>query len=85
MTTMNPVRITVRLDRHLERRLREEARVAGTNESEVVREALAVYFESRKRPETALDVARRAGVIGCATRLPADLSTNKEHFEGFGR
>jgi predicted transcriptional regulator len=82
---MNPVRITVRLDRQLERRLREEARAAGTNESEVVREALAAYFAARQRLETALDVGRRAGVIGCATGLPADLSTNKDHFEGFGR
>jgi hypothetical protein len=82
---MNPVRITVRLDRLLEQRLREEARAAGTNESEVVREALAAYFAARQRPETALDVARRAGVIGCAEGLPPDLSTNKDHFEGFGQ
>ncbi len=82
---MSPVRITVRLDRHLEQRLREEARAAGTNESEVVREALAAYFAARQRPQTALDVARRAGIIGCATGLPPDLSTNKDHFEGFGQ
>lgn len=82
---MNPVRITVRLDRQLEQRLREEARAAGTNESEVVREALAAYFAARQQAETALDVARRAGIIGCAKELPPDLSTNKDHFEGFGR
>jgi Arc/MetJ-type ribon-helix-helix transcriptional regulator len=56
---MNTIRITVRLDPHTERRLREEARSAGKNESEVVREALAAYFAGRPRPATALEVARR--------------------------
>ncbi len=82
---MNDTRITIRLDRQTERRLREEARAAGKNESELVREALADYFRRSRRPATALEVARRAGVIGCADDLPPDLSTNKEHFEGFGR
>ena len=82
---MNTIRITVRLDPHTERRLREEARAAGKNESEVVREALAAYFADRPRPATALEVARRAGVIGCAKGLPPDLSTSKDHFDGFGR
>ncbi len=38
--------------------------------------------------ETAYDVARRAGLIGClkgAPRSPTDLSTNPKHMEGFGR
>jgi hypothetical protein len=39
----------------------------------------------KQQAESALDVARRAGIIGCATGLPPDLSTNKDHFEGFGR
>ena len=33
----------------------------------------------------ALEVAHRAGVVGCADGLPADLSTNRHQFEGFGR
>jgi Arc/MetJ-type ribon-helix-helix transcriptional regulator len=83
--SMNDARITIRLDECTERRLREEAVAAGKNESEVVRDALAVYFARTKRRATALEVARRAGIIGCADGLPADLSTNKDHFEGFGR
>jgi hypothetical protein len=82
---MNAARITIRLDQQTERRLRQEALAAGKNESELVREVLADYFTRRPRPATALDVARRAGVIGCADGLPPDLSTNKDHFEGFGR
>jgi len=36
-------RITVRLDRDTECRLRQEARATGKNESDLVREALAAY------------------------------------------
>jgi predicted transcriptional regulator len=82
---MNNNRITIRLDEQTERRLREEALAAGKNESQVVREALAAYFIRSRRPATALEVARRAGIIGCAEGLPPDLSTNKDHFEGFGQ
>ena len=78
-------RITVRLDPDTERRLREEARAAGKNESDVVREALAAYFSEQKHHGSALDAAKRAGIIGCAKGLPPDLSTNPDHFEGFGR
>ena len=82
---MNDTRITIRLDQQTGRRLREAALAAGKNESELVREALAAYFTRSRPPASALEVARRAGVIGCADGLPPDLSTNKEHFEGFGR
>src|SRR5262245_1284345 len=30
--------------------------------------------------ESALDVGRRLGLVGCAKGLPEDLSTNKDHF-----
>lgn len=82
---MNNGRITIRLDKQTERRLHEEARAAGKNESDIVREALTEHFARSKRPPTALEAARRAGIIGCADGLPPDLSTNKDHFEGFGR
>jgi hypothetical protein len=82
---MNDARITIRLDQKTERRLREEALAAGKNESEFVRQLLADHFTRSQRPAPALDVARRAGIIGCADGLPPDLSTNKDHFEGFGR
>ena len=82
---MNDARITIRLDEQTERRLREEALASGMNESEFVRQVLADYFARSTRQANALDVARRAGVIGCADGLPPDLSTNKDHFEGFGQ
>jgi hypothetical protein len=82
---MNHSRITIRLDPQTERRLKAEAVAAGKNESELVREALTAYFSRSPAPATALEVARRAGIIGCADGLPPDLSTNKDHLEGFGR
>lgn len=82
---MSQTRITIRLDEQTERRLREEAIAAGKNESEVVRDALAAYFERSIRRASALEAAQRAGVVGCADGLPPDLSTNRDDFEGFGR
>ncbi len=82
---MASLRISIRLDADTQRQLRQEAQAAGKNESEVVREALGLYLARRAKEASALEVARRAGIIGCAKALPADLSTNKRHFEGFGR
>jgi Arc/MetJ-type ribon-helix-helix transcriptional regulator len=82
---MESVRVSVRLDEETERQLREAARAAGKNESEVMRDALAAYLAMHPREEAALALARRAGIVGCAKHLPSDLSTNKDHFEGFGR
>jgi hypothetical protein len=78
-------RMTIRLDEETHRRIDAEAQATGKNGSELVREALAAYFRQRSEPETCLELAHRAGVIGCAVGLPRDLSTNREYFEGFGR
>jgi predicted DNA-binding protein len=82
---MTDSRISVRLDPETTQRLKEMVRRTGKKESEVVREALATYLENQPNGESCLDVARRHGIIGCAKSLPADLSTNRDHFEGFGR
>jgi predicted DNA-binding protein len=82
---MDSTKISVRLDAETEQRLRQEARSAGRNESEVVRDALAAYFARRRQGKDALTLAQQARVVGCAKGLPPDLSTNKGHFEGFGR
>jgi hypothetical protein len=36
-------------------------------------------------PETALELAKRLGLIGKAKHLPSDLSTNSAHLEGFAK
>jgi hypothetical protein len=38
------------------------------------------YFHRRVRSESCLELARRHRLIGCAKRLPPDLSTNRDHF-----
>jgi Arc/MetJ-type ribon-helix-helix transcriptional regulator len=82
---MSDARITVRLDAETQRRLIEEVAATGKNESEVVRAALSTFFARRPRPATCLELANRHRLIGCAKGLPADLSTNRSHFEGFGK
>jgi metal-responsive CopG/Arc/MetJ family transcriptional regulator len=77
-------RISIRIKDEQKRRLEEASRAQGISESNLVRQALADYLRRQSSPETCLDVARRAGIIGCARDLPPDLSTNPKHFEGFG-
>jgi metal-responsive CopG/Arc/MetJ family transcriptional regulator len=78
-------RINVRIDGNLKQELEAEAKERGVSPSEVVREALAAHIKSRARKQNCLDLARQIGLIGCARGLPADLSTNREHFDSFGR
>ena len=35
--------------------------------------------------ETAFKHTKKAGIIGIVRDTPPDLSTNKKHFDGFGR
>ena len=53
--------------------------------SDVVRAVLTEHLRASVRRATALDLARGFGLIGCVRGLPVDLSTNPDHFEGFGR
>ena len=78
-------RISVRIDEQQKRQIDALARQRGASESDVVREALGQYLKGRSRPESCYDIAQRIGVIGIARGLPPDLSTNRKHFEGFGR
>jgi hypothetical protein len=78
-------RINVRVDEQLKHELEAEAREKGISPSEVVREVLQEHVKLRSSKENCMDLAQRIGLIGCATGLPADLSTNRDHFDGFGR
>jgi hypothetical protein len=51
----------------------------------LVREALENYLGEAPTPSSAYDLAREAGLIGCARGLPSDLSVNRKHFEGLGK
>jgi Arc/MetJ-type ribon-helix-helix transcriptional regulator len=78
------VKVSVRIDREQSRKLEAESRASGRNASDIVRSALEQYFAARPGQETCLDLARRIGVVGHAKGLARDLSTNKDHFKGFG-
>ena len=69
----------------MKKELEAEAREMGVSPSAVVREAIEEFIRRRTPGESAYDVARTLGIIGSAKGLPADLSTNPRHMEGFGR
>ncbi|HTA56556.1 MAG TPA: ribbon-helix-helix protein, CopG family [Candidatus Baltobacteraceae bacterium] len=77
-------RISVRVTGGIARRLKERSRATGAGESQVVREALEQYLSEKRTDETTYDLLRGAGLIGCVSGAPRDLSTNKKYFKGFG-
>jgi predicted DNA-binding protein len=78
-------RITVRVPVALGARLRDRSSGKGQTPSDVVRLALENYLSEASDPGSAYELAEAAGLIGCVGRAPRDLSTNRRHFEGFGR
>jgi hypothetical protein len=78
-------RINVRVDGRLKAELEAEAKARGVRPSDVVREAIDDHLRRRRPAPNCLEIARRIGLVGSAGGLPRDLSTNRDHFEGFGR
>jgi predicted transcriptional regulator len=78
---MKDSRISVRLGPELRLRLRDAARRTGARESDLVRQAVASHLA---HAETPFDCWDKTGLIGCV-RGAVDLSTNKRHFDGFGK
>lgn len=78
-------RITVRIDDQLRHAVEAEASEEGVSPSEIIRRALEDHVRHRKPPINARQLAERLGILGSAEGLPADLSTNHDHMEGFGR
>jgi predicted DNA-binding protein len=81
---MSSQRITIRISESLVKRLKKHAGMKGRSESALVREALESYLTEVPAPVSAYDLAKAAGLIGCVRRGPSDLSSNRQHFEGFG-
>jgi metal-responsive CopG/Arc/MetJ family transcriptional regulator len=78
-------RITIRVPEVLGTRLRQRSRAKGQTPSELVRIALENYLGGTRRQRSAYELAEEAGLIGCTHEAPRDLSTNRRHFEGFGK
>lgn len=81
---MKTRRLTVRLSPELHEEVDALSQSTGKSESELVREAIQDYCEKHGAALSCHDIALKAGLIGCAKDLPADLSTNPRYMEGFG-
>lgn len=82
---MSDQRLSIRIPENLRNDLETVARTTGKSESEIVRDALEEFCAKHVSGPSCYDLAEQAGLIGCATNLPRDLSTGKQHMEGFGR
>lgn len=80
---MKAHRISVRFPADLRRRLREASQRSGRIESDLVRGAVERQLAADE-VLTAYEHARNAGLIGAVRGASRDLSTNPNHFDGFG-
>jgi len=78
-------RISVRISRALQKQIASLARQTGKTESDITRQALEDYCQKQTVQKSAYEGFLQAGLIGDATGLPSDLSTNPKYMEGFGR
>jgi predicted DNA-binding protein len=85
MSDMSSNRITIRIPETLGQRLRSRSRMKGQTESDLVREALESYLGQTTKDRSAYELAQEGGLVGSVKGAPKDLSTNRRHFEGFGK
>ncbi len=78
-------RINVRVDDRLKQQLESEAKQKGVSPSAIVRQLLEEHYQQHPPAENCFQLAERLGILGSIKGLPADLSTNPDHMEGFGR
>jgi Ribbon-helix-helix protein, copG family len=77
-------RINVRVEGTVKRRLEADAKRKGTSPSAIVRQLIEEHYR-QPAAENCLQLAERLGILGSIKGLPADLTTNPDHMEGFGR
>jgi len=85
MSDMTTRRIAVRVPEALGAKIRQLSRVTGRTPSDLIRLALEDYLEKEPVRGSAYEAAEAAGLIGCVSRGPKDLSANRRYFEGFGK
>jgi metal-responsive CopG/Arc/MetJ family transcriptional regulator len=85
MSDMATQRFTVRVPEDLGSKLRRTSRDKGRTPSDLIRLAVENYLREEPVRGSAYEAARAAGLIGCVSRGPKDLSTNRRHLEGFGK
>ena len=62
--------------------LDELKRATGRSESEIVREGLRLVAKTNPSGQSALQIAGRS--VGRFKKGPKDLSTSRDHLDGFG-
>jgi hypothetical protein len=78
--------LTLKLPTSLERALAQEAQRRGVSKSELAREALARFVaEPEPRPYSPSALELAAELAGCVEGGPADLSTNPEYLDDYGK
>ena len=77
-------RINVRVEGPVKQRLEADAKQKGTSPSAIVRQLIEVHYR-QPAAENCLQLAERLGTLGSIRGLPADLTTNPDHMDGFGR
>lgn len=82
---MKTAKLSVRIDSTIKSQLDTLTSLSGKETSEIIREALLDYFSNLQAPQNLVQVMKRAKALGCTNKGPADLSTNKKYFEGFGK
>jgi predicted transcriptional regulator len=75
----------IQLDEDVQQRIEQLAQTTGVSAADIIRAAIERYACEEEWSEGWLAKAERLGLIGCSEGGPADLSTNKAYFEGFGR
>lgn len=76
--------VSLRISDSLGKKLTKLAREQNRSKSALIREALESYLESdgQRKRLSAYDLTK--DLCGSVIDAPADLSTNKKYFEGFG-
>jgi hypothetical protein len=75
--------VSIKLPGPLFHDLAQRAKSSASNQSQIIRSALAADLNSDAKPSIALCADRASCWIGMM-QGPADLSTNAKHLKGFG-
>jgi len=77
--------LTLKIPEGLAAELTAEARQRHLSKSEIARDALTSYLNSKKPKSKPSCYDLMEPFVGCVKDGPADLSTNKKHLKGFGQ
>lgn len=78
--------ISVKVSPDLQERLAERARQSRLSQSELIRRALTQYLDEQTTGSNVQSAADLAGdLAGCVHGGPADLSSNPDYLDDFGR